>query len=48
MRGFWLVIWLLIPVVALAYHMGPGQRRWEMDRVDDLVRNAAANAEAER
>jgi len=48
MRGFWLVVWLLIPVVALAYHMGPGQRRLEMDRVDDLVRSAAENAEAEK
>jgi hypothetical protein len=48
MRGFWLVIWLLLPVVALAYHMGPGQRRLKMDQVDDLVRSAAENAAAEK
>ncbi len=48
MRGFWLTIWLLVPVVGWAYHMGPGQHRWKMDRVDDLVRDAAQKAEAKK
>lgn len=33
MRGFLLAIWVLVPVVAGAFHYGPGQERLQLDDV---------------
>ncbi len=47
MRKLILVVWLLIPVAALAYHYGPGQERLRLDDVADLLERADAHAAAE-
>lgn len=43
MRGFLLAIWILVPVLAGAYHYGPGQERLQLDEVQGLL--AAARQE---
>ena len=45
MRKFALLIWLLIPAVAAAYHYGPGQERLVLDEVARLVAIAEKNVE---
>lgn len=40
MRNLFLIVWLLIPVGAWAYHNGPGQERLELDEVARLVGKA--------
>ena len=40
MRGFLLVVWLLVPVAAAAYHYGPGQDRLAQDDADRALRRA--------
>jgi tetratricopeptide (TPR) repeat protein len=35
MRGFLLAVWVLVPVVAGAFHYGPGQERLQLDDVQD-------------
>lgn len=47
MKKIVLVVWLLLPVVALAYHFGPGQNQVTLDRVDRLLTEADALAKAE-
>lgn len=40
MRGFLLVIWLLVPVVAVAFHYGPGQDYLSQDDANRALRHA--------
>ena len=40
MRILMLVVWLLIPVGAFAYHLGPGQSDMKRDQVAQLLANA--------
>ncbi len=40
MRILLLVLWMLIPVGALAYHMGPGQTDMKRDQVSQLLADA--------
>ena len=40
MKRIMLVIWLLLPAVAIAYHLGPGQRQMTMDQANRLLREA--------
>ncbi|MEM7456088.1 MAG: hypothetical protein AAF456_17195 [Planctomycetota bacterium] len=47
MRILLLVVWMLIPVGALAYHLGPGQDHMKLDEASQLLHEAdytAANA----
>lgn len=49
MRRWFLVLWLLLPIGAAAYHFGPGQERLAQDDAADLVaRGSAATAAAEK
>lgn len=48
MRRFFLLVWLLVPVVAGAYHFGPGQRQLQLDDVSLVVAEAEAAVKAER
>ena len=40
MRTLLFVVWMLIPVGALAYHLGPGQGDLESDRAAQLLAQA--------
>ena len=40
MRNWMIAIWLLIPILAGAYHYGPGQERLQLDRVADQLAEA--------
>ncbi|MEW6745856.1 MAG: hypothetical protein AB1486_24205 [Planctomycetota bacterium] len=40
MRKTLLIVWLLVPVAAGAYHFGPGQKRLALDEVARLVQKA--------
>lgn len=42
MRAFFILCWLLIPVLGWAYHLGPGQTLVQLDRSDELIRKAAS------
>lgn len=46
MRKLLLIGWLLVPVVAGAYHYGPGQERLELDKAAFLIAQAEAHATA--
>jgi hypothetical protein len=48
MRKALLLVFLLLPAVALAYHYGPGQDRLRADEAAALVARAAASAESAR
>jgi hypothetical protein len=48
MRILLLMLWLLVPVGALAYHFGPGQAHLQMDSVAAVLRSARADVAAER
>lgn len=48
MRRLLLVLWLLIPVAAFAYHLGPGQRRVALDAADGAIARAERHAAAAR
>jgi hypothetical protein len=37
MRGVLLAVWILVPVLASAYHYGPGQQRMQLDEVQGLL-----------
>lgn len=44
-------LWLILPLIGLAYHYGPGQRLLVLDQVDDLIEqaeNAIAQEEWEK
>ncbi len=45
MRAFFILCWLLIPVLGWAYHLGPGQKQVQLDLADDLIRQAASASE---
>jgi hypothetical protein len=47
MRKFLLVVWLMIPVAAWAYHKGPGQRQLVLDDAARLLTEADRLAAAE-
>jgi hypothetical protein len=40
MRVLFLVLWLLLPIGLLAYHLGPGQSKMQMDEAALLLRQA--------
>jgi tetratricopeptide (TPR) repeat protein len=40
MRVFLFIAWLMLPVVVLAYHLGPGQDRLRLDRAAALLAEA--------
>ena len=42
MRALLIVVWLLIPLPIMAYHLGPGQTRMTMDQVGELLEEAEA------
>lgn len=42
MRVLLLVVWLLIPVGALAFHLGPGQNHMKLDAASQLLQEADA------
>lgn len=44
MRKVFLIVWLLIPVGAWAYHYGPGQDRMDLDQVEILVDKAKSSS----
>lgn len=46
MRKLLLIVWLLIPVVAGAYHYGPGQERLVLDEAAFLIDKAETHAKA--
>lgn len=48
MRILLLMIWLIVPVGALAYHFGPGQAKLQLDSVASLLESAKADVAAER
>lgn len=37
MRGVLLAVWVLVPVLASAYHYGPGQQQMQLDEVQALL-----------
>jgi hypothetical protein len=45
MRKLLLVVWLLVPVGAGAYHMGPGQDQLRLDEAAQLIEQARGHAE---
>ena len=47
MRGALLSVWLLLPLLGLAYHHGPGQERLQLDDVQAVLDQARADADGE-
>lgn len=47
MKRIMLVVWLLLPAVALAYHFGPGQKQMALDHANQLLREADRLAQLE-
>jgi len=47
MRKSFILLWLLVPLVAAAYHYGPGQDRLQADDVAGHIARAKAHLEAE-
>lgn len=47
MRIILFVLWILIPVGALAYHMGPGQRQLDLEQASQMLLAADVLAENE-
>jgi|GEM_PF-160282 len=43
MRGVVIAVWLLVPVLASAYHYGPGQQQMQLDDVQILLGKARAD-----
>lgn len=33
-------LWLILPLIALAYHYGPGQQHLKLDQADDLIEDS--------
>lgn len=46
MKQFILVVWLMVPVAAGAYHFGPGQEQMKMDTVSSLLAQADSFVDA--
>lgn len=40
-------LWLLVPVIALAYHYGPGQTKLALEQTDDLLAKSKAAVDKE-
>lgn len=40
MRKILILIWMLIPIVAMAYHLGPGQQKMVLDDADLAIQQA--------
>ena len=47
MRSLFLVLWLLLPLPIMAYHLGPGQQQIIMDQVGQLLQQAETDVEEE-
>lgn len=47
MRILLLVVWLLVPVGTLAFHMGPGQKHLKLNHTSQLIADADSAAKAE-
>jgi hypothetical protein len=47
MRILFLAAWLMLPVAALAYHYGPGQRQQSLDQTSKILKMAEASLAAE-
>src|SRR5207249_128581 len=45
MRGVLLAVWVLVPVMASAYHYGPGQQKMQLDDVQMLLFAARAHVD---
>ncbi|HEY3967658.1 MAG TPA: hypothetical protein VGM05_24060 [Planctomycetaceae bacterium] len=43
MRGVLIAVWVLVPVLASAYHYGPGQQQMQLDEVQMLLLAARAH-----
>ena len=48
MRKMAILFWLVLPIVAMAYHKGPGQKRLQWDEAADLIQAAEQHAAAEQ
>ncbi len=48
MRIVTLLVWLMLPILAAAYHYGPGQQQLLLDDVDGLVNQAEKLAQQEQ
>ena len=48
MRVLLIVLWMLIPVAALAYHLGPGQAQLKLDQASHLLKQADQDAQQEK
>lgn len=46
MRVFAILCWLMIPVLAYAYHLGPGQERMKLDDAQALLNQASLSIES--
>jgi hypothetical protein len=47
MRGVFFAAWLLVPIMAGAYHYGPGQERLKLDQTADALSAARKNVQKE-
>src|SRR5688572_25740841 len=47
MRPVAMILWLLLPLVAVAYHLGPGQERVRQDGAAEALARASAHVGAE-
>lgn len=47
MRIFLVLLWLLVPIVAVAYHLGPGQEKQTLDETAALLAAVKRHAAAE-
>jgi len=48
MRGVLIAVWILVPVLASAYHYGPGQQRLQLDEVQGLLSAARKHVKDEQ
>ena len=47
MRLFLILCWLMVPVLAWAFHLGPGQELTKLDKSAELVQQASVAAAKE-
>lgn len=43
-----LIVWLMVPILAVIYHLGPGQQQLALDQAAAALEQADAHAKAER
>jgi hypothetical protein len=48
MRGVLIAVWILVPVLASAYHYGPGQQQLQLDEVQGLLAAARKHVKEEQ